>query len=95
MCSHQKAFFLPEIIHNTEKLDKVRLYDPIEIVEEAGSIIRKKLLDYSRIYSEWLPIEKELLKTDLKRIHTQRLSCLVCCQVTLLRQNEVQGLPTL
>ena len=90
-----KSIFFARNHPQHRKLDKVRLYDPIEIVEEAGSIIRKELLDYSGIYSEWLPIEKELLKTDLKRIHTQRLSCLVCCQVTLLRQNEVQGLPTL
>ena len=30
----------------------------------------------------------------MKRLHTQRLSCLVYCQVPFLRQNEVQGLST-
>ena len=43
-------------------MNKVRLYDPIGIVKEASRIIRKELLDYSQIYSEWLPTEKELLK---------------------------------
>ena len=30
---HQGAVSLPEIIYNTEKLNKMRLYDPIEIVK--------------------------------------------------------------
>jgi len=54
---HQKSIGLPEIIYNTEKLEKVRLYDPIEIVKEAGRIIRKELLDCPEIYTEWPPTE--------------------------------------
>lgn len=37
---HQKTIGLPEIIYNTDKLNKVRLYDPREIVKEASRIIR-------------------------------------------------------
>ena len=58
---HQKAMGLREIICNTEKSNKVRLYDPIEIVKQAGRIIRKELLGYSEIYSECPPAEKRLL----------------------------------
>ena len=58
---HQKAMGLREIIYNTEKSNKVRLYDPIEIVKQAGRIIRKELLGYSEIYSECPPAENRLL----------------------------------
>ena len=57
---HQKAIGLTEIICNTEKLNKERLYVPIGIVKEASRIILKELLDYSEIYSEWPPTKKEL-----------------------------------
>ena len=30
---------LPEKIYNTEKTNRVRLHDPVEILEEAGSIV--------------------------------------------------------
>ena len=33
---HQKAIGLPEIIYNTEKLNKVRLYNPIEILNKVS-----------------------------------------------------------
>ena len=33
---HQKAIGLPEIIYNTDKLNKVRLYNPIEILKEVS-----------------------------------------------------------
>ena len=104
---HQKAIGLPEIIYNTEKLNKVRLYDPIEIMKEAGQVIRKELLDYSEIYSEWPPTgtpKKQIWNALLcyiyiyityHKAYIQRRSCLVYCQVTFLRQNEVQGLSTL
>ena len=63
---HQKANGLPEIIYNTEKLNKVRLYDPVEVVKEAGRIVCKELLDCPDIYSEWPPMEKELLKNKFE-----------------------------
>ena len=59
---HQKSIGLPETIYNTEKFNKVRLYDPIEIVKEAGRIVRKELSNCPDIYTEWPPNEKELLK---------------------------------
>ena len=89
---HQKAMGVREIICSTEKSNKVRLYDPIEIVKQAGRIIRKELLGYSEIYSECPLQKRDFCKTDLKRLHTQRLSCLLYYQVAFLRQNEVQGL---
>ena len=63
---HQKANGLPEIIYNTEKLNKVRLYDPVEVVKEAGRIVCKELLECPDIYSEWPPTEKELLKNKFE-----------------------------
>ena len=62
---HQRTVSLPEIIYNTEKLNKMRLYDPIEFVKQAGRIIRKELLDYSEIYSEWPPYIKGTPKKQI------------------------------
>ena len=62
---HQRTVRLPEIIYNTEKLNKMRLYDPIEFVKQAGRIIRKELLDYSEIYSEWPPYIKGTPKKQI------------------------------
>ena len=52
---------LPEKIYNTQKTDRVRLHDPVEILKEAGKIVRKKILASPDVYSSWPPSGQELL----------------------------------
>ena len=38
-------------IYNTAKMNRVGLYDPVEILKEAGRIVRKEILASPDVYS--------------------------------------------
>ena len=40
----QNSEGLPEKIYNTEKLNRVRLRDPVKLLKEPGKIVRKEIL---------------------------------------------------
>ena len=57
----KKSEGLAETILNTEKVNRIGIDDPVELVKEAGRIVRKELLAFPDVYTSWPPHGQELL----------------------------------